>query len=1117
MVFDNLPKYDSNGNVINYTVEEQEVNSGDLKFYTSSVDTSTNTITNTFTVPDEKVSLTVHKEWVDTEEQKDKRPANIKIVVKNGSTAVKEETITTDSDKDVTFDNLPKYDSNGNVITYTVEEQEVNSGDLKFYTSSIDTRTNTITNTFTVPGDTVSVGARKEWVDTLEQKDKRPANIKIVVKNGSTAVKEEIIATDSDKDVVFDNLPKYDSNGNVINYTVEEQEVNSGDLKFYISSVDTSTNTITNTFTVPGDTVSVGARKVWVDTALQQDKRPANIKIVVKNGSTAVKEETITTDSDKDVTFDNLPKYDSNGNVITYTVEEQEVNSGDLKFYTSSIDTSTNTITNTFTVPGELLNVTIRKVYKGTNIGLKGATIKLIDENGVEQTAVTDENGYVTFSGLKVGKVYTYKETIAPSGYTLNSTEYSFRVEADGTITDIVGNRIIENERIRANATIQKYVTGTTETVTGAEIGIYDEHGNLVTINGVEMKGTTGTNGQITFMGLEPGTYYYKEITAPSGYVLNTDAYKFTVNEDGTITFENSTNGILYNDKLDLGVTIRKVYKGTNIGLKGATIKLIDENGVEQTAVTDENGYVTFSGLKVGKVYTYKETIAPSGYTLNSTEYSFRVEADGTITDIVGNRIIENERIRANATIQKYVTGTTETVTGAEIGIYDEHGNLVTINGVEMKGTTETNGQITFMGLEPGTYYYKEITAPSGYVLNTNAYKFTVNEDGTITFENSTGGILYNDRILGSAIIRKVDAITKIGLEGATIVVIDEDGVYRTAVTDKNGYATFTGLEIGKVYTYKEVIAPTGYTLNNTEYSFRIELDGTIVDIVGNRVIENYPGQIVDDGKIGVVITKIDAETKLVLEGATIGIYDEDGNALLDEKGNRITGITNKDGTITFIVPKTEKTYVYKEITAPKGYKINDTQYSFKVKADGTIVDIVGNRIIEDYIILGKIEIFKVEYGTENYLANTEISIYNYEDYVKGNAQALKELWTTVDGKVIFDGLKVGKYVVKETKAPDGYNLDSKPLVFEVNEKGEIVILEGSVKLEDTRIKEPEPVLPDKPDNTIPDNTTKPETPKDNTIANGEIPQTGKEMIVPIIAINVAIGFAVYFYRKIKY
>ena len=755
-------------------------------------------------------------------------------------------------------------------------------------------------------------------------------------------------------------------------------------------------------------------------------------------------------------------------------------------------------------------------MYKGTNIGLKGATIKLIDENGVEQTAVTDENGYVTFSGLKVGKTYTYKETIAPSGYTLNSTEYSFRVEDNGTITDIVGNRIIENERVRANATIQKYVTGTIETVEGAEIGVYDEHGNLVIINGVEMKGTTGTNGQITFMGLEPGTYYYKEITAPSGYVLNTNACKFTVNEDGTITFENSTNGILYNDKLDLGVTIRKVYKGTNIGLKGATIKLIDENGVEQTAVTDENGYVTFSGLKVGKTYTYKETIAPSGYTLNSTEYSFRVEDNGTITDIVGNRIIENERVRANATIQKYVTGTIETVEGAEIGVYDEHGNLVIINGVEMKGTTGTNGQITFMGLEPGTYYYKEITAPSGYVLNTNAYKFTVNEDGTITFENSTGGILYNDRLTVGVTIRKVDAITKIGLEGATIVVIDKDGVYRTAVTDKNGYATFVGLNVGKTYTYKETIAPTGYTLNDVEYSFKINEDGTITDLLGNRVIENEPGNV-DDGKIGVVITKIDAETKLALEGATIGIYDEDGNALLDEKGNRITGITNKDGTITFIVPKTEKTYVYKEITAPKGYKINDTQYSFKVKADGTIVDIVGNRIIEDYIILGKIEIFKVEYGTENYLANTEISIYNYEDYVKGNAQALKELWTTVDGKVIFDGLKVGKYVVKETKAPDGYNLDSKPLVFEVNEKGEIVILEGSVKLEDTRIKEPEPVLPDKPDNTIPDNTTKPETPKDNTIANGEIPQTGKEMIVPIIAINVAIGFAVYFYRKIKY
>ena len=59
-------------------------------------------------------------------------------------------------------------------------------------------------------------------------------------------------------------------------------------------------------------------------------RRPDNIKIQIKNGNTVVQEKVIS-NSEENVTFENLQKYDDDANVIVYTVQEAEENEGDLK------------------------------------------------------------------------------------------------------------------------------------------------------------------------------------------------------------------------------------------------------------------------------------------------------------------------------------------------------------------------------------------------------------------------------------------------------------------------------------------------------------------------------------------------------------------------------------------------------------------------------------------------------------------------------------------------------------------------------------------------------------------------------------------------------------------
>ena len=402
--FENLPKYDDLGNKVGYTVEEHERNLGDLYFYDANVSGSIEegyTITNTFTVPDERIELTVNKTWVDNDIQANRRPETIVINVKaknadnNDPEAVIDTyELNTETETSHTFTDLPKYNSLGNEITYTVEEQEKTLGDLHFYTSTVSEVTNiedeenkkeaTITNTFTTPIDTVNVIANKIWNDNDIQANRRPESVNLVVKNGDEEVKTVEISKDNMVEgttnqwsIVIDGLQKYDDNGEEIQYTVEEREKNANDLKFYIAeenivAVEDYQATIRNSFVKPSDKTSVIVNKVWSDNNNVNGKRPESIRVkVTGNGQTytqeinAINNETEENSNEWTYTFTDLPKYDENGQEIIYTASEEEVNSGDLKFYTNDGTTgdmeSGYTITNTFTVPDERIELTVNK------------------------------------------------------------------------------------------------------------------------------------------------------------------------------------------------------------------------------------------------------------------------------------------------------------------------------------------------------------------------------------------------------------------------------------------------------------------------------------------------------------------------------------------------------------------------------------------------------------------------------------------------------------------------------------------------------------------------------------------------------------------------------------
>ena len=404
--FANLPKYNELGNIINYSVEEQEVNANDFKFYTNKIIGDKDSgfrITNKFVVPEDKIQIQLTKHWEDNNNVNNRRPESIKFVIKQNNSEIKSKVVTgsrtTDENWSYTFDNLAKFDENGQEIDYVLEEQEVNADDMKFYTGRTSGNRKSgfvVTNKFTVPNETIKPRVTIEWDDNSNNKNKRPNDVKVIVKdNNGKIVKEGNVTgnpTDNSWTKEFEDVPKYDGNGKEIPYTVEVIPNNPNDLEFYVPSIKGDKDkgfVVTERFTVPGQTIDLNVVKKWNDNSNARNKRPESIKLVVKNGNDIVNEKVITgTGNEWTYTFNKLPKYNNDGEVINYTVDEQEVNEGDLLFYSKEVNN--NVITNTMRLTGDG-EVTDSKVEKTSTL-----------------EKITDANQEIPYSIKYSGKIDKY-------------------------------------------------------------------------------------------------------------------------------------------------------------------------------------------------------------------------------------------------------------------------------------------------------------------------------------------------------------------------------------------------------------------------------------------------------------------------------------------------------------------------------------------------------------------------------------------------------------------------------------------------------------------------------------------------------------------------------------
>ncbi|MDU2110713.1 MAG: SpaA isopeptide-forming pilin-related protein, partial [Peptoniphilus lacydonensis] len=308
-------------------------------------------------------------------------------------------------------------------------------------------------------------------------------------------------------------------------------------------------------------------------------------------------------------------------------------------------------------------------------------------------------------------------------------------------------------------------------------------------------------------------------------------------------------------------------------------------------------------------------------------------------------------------------------------------------------------------GLKAGEYSFIETKAPTGYVLDNTPIKFMIKKDQTEAVQVS----MSNKLTPGGVVLSKSDAKTGETLQGAVFELQDKNGkVLQSGLkTDASGKLAVEELEPGD-YQFIETQAPTGYDLDQTPVKFAIE-KGQTEAVQVSMTNKLTPG--------GVVLSKTDAKTGEVLQGAVFELKDKNGKVLQSGLKTDISGKLAVEG----LEPGD---YQFVETQAPTGYDLDQTPVKFAIEKGQTEAVQVS---MTNKPTVGSVVLNKIDSETGDKLAG---AVFELRDS-NGNI-ILEDLKTDNNGKLAINDLKPGTYELVETKAPDGYILDGTPVEFTI-------------------------------------------------------------------------------------
>ena len=766
-----------------------------------------------------------------------------------------------------------------------------------------------------------------------------------------------------------------------------------------------------------------------------------------------------------------------------------------------------NTVTNkSFTNILKKWNVTVTKSDAETGMPqgdatLAGAVYGIYKGDQLVDTYTTDANGQFTTKYYVCGDDWTIREITPSEGYLLDSTVYPIGAEAKNYTVEYntTANDVTE-QIIKGKIAIIKHTDdGETQLETpeaGAEFAVFlKAAGSYESAKASERDYLIcDENGYAVTKDLPYGIYTVHQTKGWDGRELLSD-FDVYISKDGQ-TYRYLAN----NRNFESYIKIVKVDAETGkvIPLAGAGFRLYrpDRSLITQTFTypevttidtfyTNSDGYlITPEKLEYGTGYSLVEVSAPCGYTLNSEPIYFDVTADNateentvTVVEVTKPNTAQKGVIRISKSGEAFSSVTEAggiyqpvfAVKGLEGAVYEITAaeDIITPDGtlryaagaVVDTVTTDETGLAESKPLYLGKYEVKEITAPTGYVLNTEIHTAELVYAGQEVEITETAADFCNERQKAAVSLDKVleqDERFGIGKNGELSAVtfglfaaeeltaadgsiIPADGLLEIVSMDENGHAVCkTDLPFGSYYL-KELSTDGHYILSDEKYPIVFEYAGqdtALVDIKANSgaPIENkllygeIHGLKKDENGIG-------------LAGALIGLFRADCTEFTTENAI-LTATSAEDGSFSFTrVPYGN--WIVREIEAPTGFVLSEKAYPVTVDADCAVIEVE----IENTCIRGTVQLTKTDRDyPDNKLTGAEFTVYrdsNGNKELDADDALLGTLTETGIGVYEMADLLYGGYFVKEAKAPEGFYLDDNAYYFEIVEDGKIVPVEN--------------------------------------------------------------------------
>lgn len=592
-----------------------------------------------------------------------------------------------------------------------------------------------------------------------------------------------------------------------------------------------------------------------------------------------------------------------------------------------------------------------------------------------------------------------------------------------------------------ATVKIIKKDKGSNALLAGAVYGIYADEACTKLIK--KMPATNAKGESEVKITKTQDTVYLREISGPSGYVLDTKAYgvklvvgqtasknltdkeqkgALTIYKEGEVLTGAAVteNGVTFTyEKQKLKGAVYSVYAGADI--KAADGTLIYKKGalVKDNLVTGDDGSVTLKDLYLG-TYTVTETKAPDNYVCKGESKNVELVYAGQTVEVqTGSATFLNERQKAAVRVEKQDEETKNPLSGGIYGLYAAEdikvdGKTVVPKGTLIeKATTGADGKASYKAELPINYSYsiREIQAPELYLRNsedtyTFNFKFTNDKEEKVNFsytftnkrvnatidlvkeDSKTGNSAQGDAVFEGAIYGLYAREDINHPDGRSGVLYKKDEQVATLTTDKAGKASVSNLYLGKYYL-KEITPPVGYLLDEEEHDVNCNYEGDQVETVKRNTVSKedvikQPFQLIKAADND----KTDAD---LLKGAGFSAYLISSLTVKDDGSYDFTNATpivlTEDGKTEMFTD--ERGYAC-SIPIPYGRYIvreTTTPHNF-MPVDDFIVTVTENsstpqvwRVLLDDEFKAKLKIVKQDDETKQpvLLANTEFKVYDLD------------------------------------------------------------------------------------------------------------------------------------------